>query len=491
MKKILGISVFVFCMMLLVSCGGGSSSSENGEADSNVPKCGNGKIDEGEVCDGEVACWEAGHFYPEGKATCNSDCTARDTSKCMARDPNDNCGNFQIDSGESCEQGNTKPCSELQGGSFTQGDATCRRDCRGWNVENCSNGGKIRPCSYILDCVKKCAGDASCESSCKAEGTDQGASLYADLEKCAASCGGVADEECLTNNCYDQYYACNPNQKCGNGKIDEGEICENKETKPCQELNTADKEWQPINEAVCNSECSGWDTYSCVDINALTCFQVYECAQECADSECEAACIAKTWPAAKAKYDTMKECLTKNECVVDEECMNGVCKFQADACKTHLTCGNGNIDNYEICEKGEHIDCGDIKDSDGQSMYEANTGSAYCNQNCTEYGVTMCYRFCSCSEVKACIDSECGGYPNSNAENTDEKKACMEECESWGSKIGKGEAAGYRQLIESCCEQDNQGNVGACGWDSSTCLQNAPSQANATCGTEDNPKCPY
>lgn len=491
MKKILVLMV-VFTVFAVVSCGDGGSSSSNGGGggEADTPKCGNGKIDDGEVCDGNVPCWQAGHFYPELEAVCNSDCSAYDTSRCIPRDPNDNCGNFQIDSGESCEQGNTKLCSELSS-NYTQGEAQCRRDCRGWNIENCSNGGKIRACSYILECVRKCGGDSACETSCKDEGTDQGASLYAELEKCASVCGGVTDLDCLTKSCYDSYYACNPTQRCGNGVLDEDEICENKETKPCQELNTADKEWQPINEAVCNSECKGWDTYSCVDINALTCYQVYECAKQCSDSECEAACIAKTWPAAKAKYDTMKECFAQNECAVEEECMSGVCKFQADACKTHLTCGNAVIDNYEICEKGEHVDCGDIKDDQGQALYEANTGSAYCNQNCTEFGVTMCHKFCSCSEIKTCIEQECGGYPKSNAENTDEKKKCMETCESWGSKIGYGEANGYRTLIESCCEQDQQGNTGACGWDSSTCIDQAPSQANATCGSGDDSRCPY
>ena len=485
MKKIFSLLVFVLVVATFASCGSGSG---NGESSGGFPICGNGKIDAGEVCDGDVSCGEAGHFYPEGKATCNSDCSAYDTSKCAPRDPSDLCGNGQIDSGESCEQGDTKPCSELAS-NYTQGDAQCRRDCRGWNPENCSNGGKTKPCSLILDCVSKCGGDNACESDCKAEGTDQGAELYSALESCAASCGGITNQECLTKTCYNEYYACNPNQKCGNGSMDEGEICEKKDTKPCQELG---EQWQPINEAVCNSECKGWDTYSCVDVNALTCYQVYECVQECTDSECEDACINKTWPAAKAKYDTMMQCLTVNECVVAEECMSGVCKFQADACKTHLTCGNEVIDNYEICEKGEHVDCGDIKDANGVAMYEAGTGSAYCNQNCTEYGVTMCYRFCSCTEVQTCIENECGGYPKSNAENTDEKIACMENCESWGSKIGKGEAKGYRQLIESCCEQDNQGNnTGVCGWDSSTCLQNAPSQANATCGNGDDSRCPY
>ena len=487
MKKFLTISVFAFCLISFVSCG--SSGSGEGESSGGFPRCGNGRIEGSEKCDGDVTCGEAGHFYPEGKATCNSDCSGYDTSKCTPRDPSDMCGNGQLDSGETCEQGETKACTELPGG-YTEGDAACRRDCRGWDPMNCSKGGKTKTCAQILDCVKTCA-DESCKENCKNSGTEQGVELFAALESCSAACGGVSDSDCLTQNCYDAYYACNPRLKCGNKVLDEGEVCESKETKPCQELNTDDVQYQPINDAVCNSECSGWDTYSCVDINALTCYQVYECVKGCSDSSCKEECFAKTWPAAKNIYDTMNECLLKNECVVDEECMNGVCKFQADACKTHLTCGNGVIDNYEICEKSDFVDCGEIKDENGEAMYEAETGSAYCNKNCTEFGVTMCHKFCSCSEIKTCIEQECGGYPKSNAENTDEKIKCMETCESWGSEIGFCEANGYRTLIESCCEQDQQGNTTACGWDSSTCIQQAPSQANATCGTGDNPKCPY
>ena len=491
MKKLFVLNCVCLVFLFVVSCGESSNSGEAGGG----PKCGDGKVEGNEVCDGNVPCWQAGHFYPELEAVCNSDCTAYDTSKCIKRDPSDNCGNFQIDSGEACEQGNTKPCTELPG-NYTQGEADCRRDCRGWNLENCSTGGKYRSCAQILECVKVCADD-SCKNACKEAGTDQGASLFADLEKCAASCGGVTDNNCLTNNCYTEFYACNPSLRCGNGVIDDGEICEKKETKPCQELNSAEKEYQPINEAVCNSECKGWDTYSCVDINALTCYQVYECISECNDSACENECLSKTWQEARNKYDKMKACLTQNCPVVTDECINEFCKFQTDACKTHLTCGNGVIDQYEVCDNkafnmdDQFIDCGDIKDENGESMYEPETGFAFCGTNCTAFEVDECYRFCSCSEVKTCIEQECGGYPKSNAENTEEKVNCMETCESWGSKIGKGESAGYRQLIESCCEQDQQGNPTKCGWDSSTCIQNAPSSANATCGTEDNAKCPY
>jgi len=483
--------MLVFTAFLAVSCGGSSNSDSGKEGKADPDKCGNGVIDEGEVCDGEVECWQAGHFFPEGKATCNKDCSAYDTKMCAERPADDLCGNGKIDSGESCEQGDTKPCSELDS-KFTEGTAFCSRNCWGWDPMNCSSGGVKKTCAQIVDCVKNCKGDAACENECKNSGTADGASTYAALESCASACGGVADENCLKEKCSEAYFNCNPMQKCGNGIIDDGEVCEKHATKPCEELDP-DK-WQPINEAVCDSTCQGWNDYSCIDINSLTCMQLYECLKDCSDSECDQACYAKTSSFAKTKYDTMKECFAENSCAVDEECMSGVCKFQTDACKTYLTCGNNHVDEDmgEICDTSEFIDCGEFKDDKGEAMYEAGTGSVFCGPNCTEYDFTLCYKFCSCAEVQTCIDQECGGYPNSNAENTPEKIKCMETCEDWGSEVGRLQASKYRTAIEQCEELDQQGNpTGNNGWDSDTCKQKAPSGQGVSCESGDDSRCPY
>lgn len=476
--------MFVLIALFAVACGGGSSSSSEGGT-SVIPLCGNGTIDGTEVCDGNVPCWKAGHFYPQGEAVCNSNCTGYDTSKCLERDAGDLCGNFQIDSGESCEQGDTKPCKELSD-TFAGGDAECRSDCRGWDPANCTNGG-TKTCAQIISCIKACAGDANCENDCKESGTEQGKETYAALESCSAACNGITDDKCLSTNCYEAYYACYPKEKCGNGTIDDGEICENKETKPCQELNTADKTWQPINDAVCNSTCDGWDTYACVDINDLTCYQTYECAKDCSDSECEHACIEKAFTEAKAKYNAMKECLAENCPVETDECINEFCKFQMDTCKTHLTCGNGIVDQDmgELCEKNEFKDCGEITDANGET-YEAGTGSAFCSSTCTEYSTRSCHKFCSCAEIQTCIEETCGGYPTSNAENTAEKKKCMEACEDQGSQVGATEASGYRELVEMCYEEN-----GPEAWDSDGCKNQFPSQQGWSCSSGNDPKCPY
>ena len=483
MKKIV-VLMFVFVAFLAVSCGGDSSSSSGGGF-AGGPRCGNGQIESGEVCDGDVECWKAGHFYPGGTAKCDS-CTAYDTSQCQPRDPSDKCGNGQLDSGESCEQGDTKPCKELNS-NYASGDATCNMYCMGWDNLNCSNGG-TKTCAQILNCAKDCAGDTTCEDNCKNTGTEEGKLLYSDLESCASSCGGVTDEQCLIEKCYDTYFSCNPMKKCGNGVIDEGEICENKETKPCEELNNEEQQWQPINEAVCNSSCNNWDTYSCVDINSLTCYQLYECTKDCTDSECEQSCFVKTSAPAKSKYDAMKYCLNENCPVVTDECINESCKFELDACKTYLTCGNGMVDKDmgEICDKNQFVDCGEIKNDQGEAMYEAGTGSAFCGSNCTSFNTMMCYQFCSCAEVQTCIEQECGGYPKSNAENTDEKKDCMDKCEDLGNQVGKTQASAYRELIENCSDSN-----GKTAWDSDTCKEQMPSQYDWTCDSGNDPKCPY
>jgi hypothetical protein len=476
MKKIVYVLILVFSVLFVLSCSSKKDDNESNDSDStgDGPKCGNGVIDEGEICDGNIPCWQAGHFYPEFEAKCNADCTAYDTAQCQKRPDDDLCGNFVKDDKETCEQGETKPCTELPG-SYETGDAACNRWCTGWDPTNCSTGGN-KTCAQIFTCVDACTDDA-CIEGCRGQGSEQGLELFNALYECwTGNCASGADkEECMKESCNDEYYSCYPNEKCGNGVIDEGEKCESRETKPCQEFG---EDWQPINEAICNSTCTDWDMYACVDKDALTCYQVYECVEKCDNSECEAECIGKTWPAAKDKYDTMLECLDKNCPVVTDECINEFCKFQTDACKTHLTCGNGNIDMYENCEKGDSVDCGTIEDEQGEAMYEAGTANAFCNKNCTEYITLMCFKFCSCSEIKTCVEQECGGY--SNSADAD----CLEECESWGSQLGEGEASGWRKFIQSCSDSD--GNK---AFDSKTCVDEA--NKNYDCGASDHEKCPY
>ena len=292
-----------------------------------------------------------------------------------------------------------------------------------------------------------------------------------DDKKVVTSDDNLSDAD--TANTGDTKDTKDPGYTCGNGVIEEGEECERFQTKPCEEVGET---WYPINEATCNSFCTGWDTYTCIDINDLTCYQVYECVGECSDSICEEECFAKTWPAAKSKYDTMLECYDTKCPERKDDCIKENCKYQTDACKTHITCGNEKIDQYEVCENADTIDCGDIKDKGGEAIYEAGTANAFCNPNCTEWSGMLCFKFCSCSAIKNCVATNCGEYATADSE-------CVKECEDLGSYEGKNQHKAWRTWIESCSSD------GQTGFDSQNCIDK---------GTEENPceittndKCEY
>ncbi len=126
-------------------------TSPEDDKDIVIPeKCGNSTLDAGEKCDGTaVACSTLGD-YTEGNAVCKKDCSdyiMTDCKKVVAETDDDAqikpdedakptlCGNGNLDSGETCEKDDTKPCTEL--GNFTSGTATCMVTCLGWNASSC------------------------------------------------------------------------------------------------------------------------------------------------------------------------------------------------------------------------------------------------------------------------------------------------------------------------------------------------------------------
>ncbi|MCK5808055.1 hypothetical protein KAH37_03605, partial [bacterium] len=392
----------LFAMLLLSSCGDTKSNDTGDGDDSDVTAtgpCGNGKIDDNEVCDPKITyeCWEAGHYYPDNKAVCKADCSGWDTSACVKRDDADTCGDGKLDdTKELCEMGDTKPCSEIKD-TYTSGEATCKRDCRGWDILNCGTAGN-KVCSLMFLCAKSCA-DQACVDSCKEnakEGEDTKVQSLWDCFSSTCPTGDDATEQkCLEEQCGTEYYTCHPDKKCGNGVIDEGETCEKGETKTCIEVGP--DTFQDMYDAVCNSLCSGFDTYNCIPKDALACFQLYDCIVECKeDTDCVAACKLKGYRAASEKFDAMEECYV-DECgalAPEQTCIDEKCEFQTNACHTHATCGNGNIDApYEVCEKQEKKDCGAVD----PEKYESGTGNAWCDMNCTGWTVGGCYGFCSCT----------------------------------------------------------------------------------------------
>ncbi|HOW52234.1 MAG TPA: hypothetical protein PLV42_09360 [bacterium] len=484
MKKSGVLAVACLCLIFLVAACKKEKDSNiidtgtDSKTDSDsvaTGDCGDGVKNKGEACDGDTVGCETLGLYHIKEIDCLADCSGYDISKCVARDPGDKCGNGRLEpeAYEVCEIGDTKPCTEINP-NFQEGDlATCADNCKKFETYDCQLAG-TDTCKQIYDCIVLCA-DEACKEDCLSAGSEDGKTRYGALVECFdANCASGADfKECTEENCSEEYYLCFPAETCGNGSLDEGEVCEKEDTKDCGELDPA--QYRSGKEAKCNSICTGYDTYNCVGLNALTCYEVYECIQDCAgDTACEDACKAKSYNDASSKLDTMLTCYEEQCSNTDNGCYDEKCQFQTDACKTHATCGDGVIDTYEMCEKGETKDCGAVD----ANKYEAGTADATCNVNCTRWSTLGCFGFCACSEVMACVDACPGGQATTDDE-------CVTTCKSLGSKDGKANYNAWRNFILNCCDQ----NGTKCGFANQDCIDKANQDIGCVAG--DNAKCPY
>ncbi len=154
--------------------------------DSN-DKCGNGRLDPGETCDGSelqgATCQRLG--YSLGTLTCGDDCRL-DTSSC---DGLIDCGNGVIDSGEQCDgsdlEGETCASRELGGGTLACDPVTCQYDLSGCEAKGiCGDG--------VADGLEECDGEDLRGATCATlDGTYIGGELG-----CSVDC------EYLTHRCW-------------------------------------------------------------------------------------------------------------------------------------------------------------------------------------------------------------------------------------------------------------------------------------------------
>ena len=194
----------------------GSGCSLNCTLTNQTPVCGNGILEQGEQCD-------FGSQNGQPGSTCSSTCTIIP--------PSPTCGNSLVESGELCD-GNTQGC--IIGGYI--GTQTCNSTCNGWNTcttsSYCGDG--------ILNGNEQCdlgsqngVAGSGCSSTCQIENVtnpfcgdgiinqanetcDGGANCQID---CTCPLGYVADG---SNGCIQA-----PTPLCGNGQIDQGELCDN------------------------------------------------------------------------------------------------------------------------------------------------------------------------------------------------------------------------------------------------------------------------
>ena len=226
---------FYFCIAILIltvffaACSDGSGKVED-EAEEAV--CGNGVVEEGEVCDGnEKSCSKIDSNFVSGTATCKPTCDGWDTSACKEEETEEAvCGNDIVEEGEVCD-GNQKSCIDIDGEKYDGGKASCNDTCDGWDVETCEFCG-----NGVVDPGEECDGGAI---DCSELGFLSGYAFCTDECKWDTS-------ECLP--------------QCGNGILEEGEECEVGDTMDCHEHS-----WLEYRggEATCDPDNCTWDMSTC------------------------------------------------------------------------------------------------------------------------------------------------------------------------------------------------------------------------------------
>jgi len=170
------------------------------DQDQDIPlSCGNDTIDSGEVCDGGlISCTVLDEaLYKAGKATCKTDCSGWDTATCEKKPA---CGNGEIEEGEVCEESNLKDCILIDSDLYRGGKAYCSDDCTAWDTSTCDTAvDSDNRDNDTPDVVQPDADTdtAACDNpnvgkNCKTD-TECGTCLICVNAKCTAGCQSDAD----------------------------------------------------------------------------------------------------------------------------------------------------------------------------------------------------------------------------------------------------------------------------------------------------------
>lgn len=438
-------------------------------------KCGNGLIEEGEVCDGnrlnDRTCATEVGFGSIGTLACNSTCTGYITTGCSA---STTCGNGILEAGEICDTTNTQGAScETSVGLGSVGTVLCGADCKSLNLSRCSaattcgNGqidsGEVcdgkninnETCESIvgegstgtLSCgdgcrhfdVSKCTpskfcGDNNINDNEICDGTTLGGRTCADI----VGFGSKGVLKCTSNCMGFDTTMCTPEIKCGNGRLDEGEVCDGAflNGATCSALVG----FGSTGTLSCNETCSGYITTGCTEakkcgngklddgeicdgtlLNGRTCEQQVGFGST-GTPACNETCSGFTTGSCTPEVKCGNGILDAGE-KCDTTLLNGAtcesvvgmgstgtllcsskCDYDTSKCTASVGCGNGKIDEGEACET----------DSNGKVIF-ANAGITKCQQ----YEASV-YKSGSlkCSPTCQIDTSACVPYCGDNVRNT-------------------------------------------------------------------------
>lgn len=159
---------------------------------------------------------------------------------------------------------------------------------------------------------------------------------------------------------------------CGDGDIDEGEICEVTDEKDCAALGS----YTPGIPARCNVNCNGYDLSVCKD--QICGDHRKQGVEACDDGNveegdyCSADCTEITGKCGDNVVQSNEECDDGNE--VSEDGCDLVCKIECGngAKESNEECDDGNLDGGDGCDGSCKLECGNGKLNIGEECDDGN-----------------------------------------------------------------------------------------------------------------------
>ena len=427
-----------------------------------VPTCGNGAIDPGEACDGNVfgqikICSDYSPSLVGGTLKCTATCQL-DTSTCTEAPK---CGNKAIDKGESCDSTNLGPlsgrCIDYDPSKFTGGEISCNKcqldtsKCQGIqgicgdgviNIgEDCDTNsfGQIKTCT---DYDKSFSGGTLKCSNCKLDTSSCiekprcGNSVIDKGESCDSTNLGPLSGKCLDyssdfndgnlkcTDCRLDTFSCTKTPTCGNGRLDTGELCDGNNIGNITDLSCNSYSSSFVNGTLRCRNCR-LSTNDCAsnETTQITCKNRGDCGldEPCSDSS---DCASRFCINNKCTQSTCSDGI-KNQNEAGIDCSGPCLKCQnSQICNTNSDC-QSNFCSFGFCKPQES--CFDGKLSPGESDIDCGgycptkcSGGKSCNVNEDCDGGLQC----ESSTCKMCEenDQNCNGIPDNQeggAEDTD------------------------------------------------------------------------